>query len=128
VSLLHTVLLSFDPELSPDDVDEMYAQIRAWPEMIGGFEQLAIGPPISKERTRGYQYLLHIVVEDEHALERYLVHPVHQRFAGWVGDRGGLVLAFDYLLDRETVVCDHTATDPDAIAAGTLPGADAGPS
>jgi Stress responsive A/B Barrel Domain len=104
VSLLHTVLLRFEPELPPDLVDEMRAQVRSWPEEIGGFEELAIGPPLLAERTQGYHYLLHIVVADEAALERYQVHPVHQRFASWVRDHGGGVLAFDYLLDADTVV------------------------
>lgn len=106
MSLLHAVLLSFDPELGTADVDDMYAQVRAWPEGIGGFEHLAIGRPLFTERTQGYQYLLHVVVPDETALERYVVHPVHQRFAAWVRERGGLVLAFDYVLDEETVVFD----------------------
>jgi len=112
MSLLHAVLLSFDPELAPDEVEDLYAQVRSWPEEIGGFEQLSIGPPISTDRTRGYHYLLHIVVDDEEGLERYQVHPVHQRFAAWVRDRGGLVLAFDYVLDKETVV--YGSPDVDA--------------
>jgi hypothetical protein len=103
VSLLHTVLFSFDPELTDDEVAEMYAQVRSWPEAIGGFEAIALGPPISTERTRGYQYLLHMVVPDADALQRYQVHPVHQRFAAWVRERG-TVIAFDYLLDDDTVV------------------------
>ena len=106
MSLLHAVLLSFDPELGPDDAEELVRQVRSWPDEIGGFEQLAVGPPLSSERTRGYQFHLHVVVADEDALARYLVHPVHQAFAAWVRDRGGLVLAFDYVLDRDTLVVD----------------------
>lgn len=104
MSLLHTVLISFDPELGPEDVEEMQAQVRAWPEEIGGFEELAIGPPLYTERTRGYHWLIHMVVADADALERYQVHPVHQRFATWVRERNGTPLAFDYVLDAETVV------------------------
>ena len=114
MSLLHTVLLSFDPELGTADVDDMYAQVQAWPDDIGGFEHLAIGRPLFTERTQGYQYLLHVVVPDEAALERYVVHPVHQRFAAWVRERGGRVLAFDYVLDEETVVFDAASHGPGA--------------
>lgn len=114
MSLLHAVLLSFDPELGSADVDDMYAQVRAWPDDIGGFEHLAIGPPLLTGRTRGYQYLLHVVVPDEVALERYQVHPVHQRFADWVRERGGLVLAFDYVLDEETVIFDAASNEATA--------------
>lgn len=104
MSLLHTVLIRFEPELGTDDVEVMRAQVRTWPEEIGGFEELAIGPPMYTERTRGFQFLIHIVVADAAALERYQVHAVHQRFAAWVVDHGGTVLAFDYLLDEDTVV------------------------
>jgi hypothetical protein len=114
VSLLHTVLLSFDPELGPEDAEELSAHVRTWPEEIGGFEHLAVGTPISSERAQGYQYLLHIVVPDEEALARYLVHPVHRRFAQWVDDRGGRVLAFDYVLDASTVVHDAAEGTPSA--------------
>ena len=119
MSLLHTVLVSFDPELGPDEVAEMYGQVRAWPEAIGGFEHLAVGPPLYTERTRGYQHMLHLVVADEPALERYQVHPVHQRFASWVRDRGGLVLAFDFLLDERTVVVGDAG--PGGAGTGTAP-------
>lgn len=104
MSLLHTVLLSFDPELGPEDVAAMHEQLRTWPEEIGGFEALALGPPLFEQRSRGYQWMIHIVVADEEALARYTVHPVHQRFARWAADHGATVLAFDYYLDGETVI------------------------
>jgi hypothetical protein len=112
VSLLHTVLLSFEPGLSAQQVDDMYRQVRAWPDEIGGFEELAVGPPLFAERVQGYQYLLHIVVADVPALERYLSHPVHQRFVSWVREHGARVLAFDYLLDGGTVITSRGSTGP----------------
>ena len=128
MSLLHAVLLSFDPELSDEEGAELVRQVRSWPEEIGGFEHLAVGAPISSERTRGYQFLLHIVVPDEEVLTRYQTHPVHQSFARWVTDRGGLVLAFDYVLDRETVVVEPPAAPGDAASQGdqTRDGEDVG--
>ena len=45
-----------------------------------------------------------MVVGDEDALGRYLVHPVHRGFAAWVVEHGGTVLAFDYRLDEGTVI------------------------
>lgn len=116
MSLLHTVLVSFDPPLGPDELEEIHTQIRSWPEAIGGFEHLAVGPPLYTERAQGYQHLLHIVVADEVALERYQVHPVHQHFASWVRDRGGRVLAFDYHLDERTVV--HHGDGPGGAGPG----------
>ena len=104
MTVQHAVLLGFEPSLDPEDVQEMLDQVRAWPEAIGGFETLRLGPPISTARTRGFHYLLFMELADEEALEAYQVHPVHQRFARWVVDHGGTVLAFDYLLDGATVV------------------------
>lgn len=104
MSVQHVVLLGFEPELDAVAAAEMRAQVGSWPEAIGGFETLVLGPPISTERAHGYHYLLYLVVADETALERYQVHPVHQTFAHWVVDHGGTVLAFDYALDTSTVV------------------------
>lgn len=104
MSLLHVVLLSFEPELGDAEVEELHAQVRTWPEAIGGFEQLALGAPLFTERARGYHWMLQIVAPDADALERYQVHPVHQRFAAWTREHGVTVLAFDYVLDASTVL------------------------
>lgn len=104
MSVQHVVLLGFDPELGEAEVADMRAQVTSWPEAIGGFETLALGAPISTERSQGYHYLLYMVFPDESELDRYQVHPVHQKFARWVVDHGGKVLAFDYPLDPSTVV------------------------
>ncbi len=104
MSIQHAVLFAFEPELGTQGEEDMLAQVRAWPEAIGGFEALRIGRAISTERTRGYQYLLFMELADEAALDAYQVHPVHQRFAAWVVDHGGTVLALDYHLDRATVL------------------------
>jgi hypothetical protein len=104
MSMQHVVLFNFSHELSPADEADMFAQVRSWPEEIGGFEVLRLGTPVDTARTRGYQYLLHMVVADVAALARYQEHPVHVRFANWVVDHGGTVLAFDYHLDSGTVI------------------------
>ncbi len=104
MTIQHAVLLGFEPELDPRAEQEMCDQVRAWPDAIGGFGVLRIGRPIVTTRTRGYHYLLFMEVADAAALEAYQVHPVHQRFATWVVEHGGTVLAFDYALDETTVV------------------------
>lgn len=109
MSVQHVVLLGFEPELDDSEIADMTAQVRSWPVQIGGFELLSLGPPISTARTRGYHFLLYMVFGDEESLDRYQVHPVHQRFARWVADHGGTALAFDYLLDADTVIVDAGA-------------------
>lgn len=104
MTVQHTVLLGFDPELDHDAEQDLLGQVRSWPESIGGFDVLRIGRPIATARTRGYHYLLYMELPDEDSLEAYQVHPVHRAFAAWVVDHGGTVLAFDYALDDQTVI------------------------
>lgn len=104
MSLQHVVLFSFDPELDEEDERSLFSAVRSWPGEIGGFEVLRIGRSFDTARTRGYQYLLMMVVADEPALRAYQSHPVHQRFAQWVVAKGGTVLAFDYHLDSSTEI------------------------
>jgi heme-degrading monooxygenase HmoA len=103
--LQHLVLFRFPGDLSPEDEKEMFAQVSAWPEKIGGFTRLRLGKDVSG-RSRGYQYALMVEFEDEEAAKRYHPHPVHQVFAGWVADRGCEVLALDYPLDSSTRILD----------------------
>jgi hypothetical protein len=102
--LQHIVLFSFPQDLSDADWADMQAQVRSWPTEIGGIERIRLGPSINTERTRGYQYLLYMEVDDVDALVRYQQHPVHQKFLKWVLDRDCAPLAFDFYLDEETVV------------------------
>lgn len=104
MSLQHVVLFSFPVELTPADWADMQGQVRSWPAEIGGIDQLRLGRSLSEERTRGYQYLLHMEVADEAALVCYQQHPVHQSFLRWVTDRDCTPLAFDYHLDQSTVI------------------------
>jgi hypothetical protein len=102
--LQHVVLFSFPNDLSDDEWAEMRTMVRSWPEEIGGFDRIRLGPSINTERTRGYQYLLYTEFADVEALVRYQKHPVHQMFLKWVLDRECTALAFDYYADEETVV------------------------
>jgi hypothetical protein len=111
MTVQHAVLLAFDPELDGQAEQDMLGQIRSWPEAIGGFGALRVGQPISAARTRGYHFLLFMELADEAALQAYQVHPVHQRFASWVVEHGGTVLAFDYSLDGSTVIVPSPAPE-----------------
>lgn len=104
MSVQHVVLFSFEPPLSEEDEERLFASVRAWPGEIGGFEVLRLGRSFDTTRTRGYDYLLLLVVPDEAALRAYQGHPVHQEFARWVAEKGGTVIAFDYHLDPSTEI------------------------
>lgn len=104
MSLQHVVLFSYREELSASQEADMFSQVRRFPETIGGIEELRLGPALSAERTRGYQYLMYMVLADEAALSRYQDHPAHLAFVSWIGEHGGSVLSFDYRIDEETVL------------------------
>lgn len=104
MTLQHVVLFSFEPELSESDEKDLFARVARWPELIGGIDAIRIGRSINTERTRGYQQLLYMELEDEEALLTYQRHPVHQEFLSWVLEKGCTPLAFDYYLDDKTVI------------------------
>jgi hypothetical protein len=104
VSLQHIVLFSFPEDLGPEDDAEMRRQVEAWPAEIGGMTAIRLGRSLNEERTRGYQYLLYTEFPDVDTLVAYQKHPVHQHFLQWVLDRRCTPLAFDYLLDEDTVI------------------------
>jgi Stress responsive A/B Barrel Domain len=104
VALQHVVLFNFPGGLGDADWADMRRQVSSWPEQIGGIDALRLGPPMYDERTRGHQYLLYLEVADEAALTTYQQHPVHQAFVRWLKERDCATLAFDYLLDDDTVV------------------------
>ncbi len=99
----HVVLFRFPRDLADDAEGELFAQVRAWPERIGGFARLRIGRDLTGARSRGYQYLLFAEFEDHDRLEAYVPHPVHRAFSDWIVEHGGETLAFDYALTNEAV-------------------------
>lgn len=100
----HVVMFRFPRELTDDEVAEMMSHIRSWPKEIGGFTKLRIGRDLTRVRDHGFQYLLFEEFESREAMEAYFPHPVHQVFAKWVAERECDTLAFDYVLDDDTVV------------------------
>jgi hypothetical protein len=104
MSVQHVVLFSFEPKLGLEDEERLLSSVRSWPEQIGGFEVLRIGRSFDTARTRGYDFLLMMVVPDEPSLRAYQNHPVHQEFAHWIVEKGGAVIAFDYHLDSSTEI------------------------
>ena len=102
--LQHVVLMKFPNDLSPADEQWARDQIASWPARIGGFRQLRFGSDLTGERNRGNQYLLFEEFDDQEALQRYLIHPVHKEFQAWVAARNVEVTAFDYFVDEATNV------------------------
>ncbi len=101
----HVVLFRFPAPLGAEDAREMRGMVAAWPEQIGGFRRLRFGTDLNGgARSREYQFLLLTEHDDVPTLRAYQQHPVHLAFAEWVFSRGCEVIAFDYLLDEESVL------------------------
>jgi hypothetical protein len=106
VTLQHIVLFSFPRELSEEEAATMRAMVASWPSEIG--------TDLTRERNRGYEYLLYTEFPDTNTLREYQDHPVHVRFRDWIVERGCTPLAFDYYLDDGTVLM----AGPDPAAGG----------
>jgi len=104
MTLQHIVLFSFPQELSDDDYADMRAQVASWPEEIGGMTRVRFGGDLTGARTNGYSRLLYMEFAGTDELKRYQQHPVHQAFHRWLMERQCTPLAFDYLIDEDTVL------------------------
>jgi hypothetical protein len=99
----HVVLFKFAKELTPDEEDEMFARVGAWPESIPGFTGLRLGRDVSG-RNGGFQYLLLTEFESEEAHQAYYSQPAHVAFSDWVFNRGCEVIRIDYPLNERTLM------------------------
>ena len=104
MSLQHIVLFSFPRALSEEEAADMRAMVASWPGEIGLMTKCRFGTDLTGARTRGYGYLLYTEFPDTDTLARYRSHPDHLRFNDWIMERDCTPLAFDYYLDKRTVL------------------------
>jgi hypothetical protein len=114
MTLQHIVLFSFPRQLSEEEAATMRAMVASWPAEIGLMTKCRFGTDLTRERNRGYEYLLYTEFADPGTLREYQDHPVHVRFRDWITERGCTPLAFDYYLDDGTVLM----AEPDPAAGG----------
>ena len=100
----HVVLFKFAEELTPEEEEEMFTRVAAWPETIPGFTGLRLGRDVSG-RSGGFQYLLLTEFESEEAHQAYYSQPAHVSFSEWVFARDCEVIRMDYpLTERELMI------------------------
>jgi hypothetical protein len=104
MTLQHIVLFSFPSPLSAADEAQLRAMVVSWPREIGLMTKCRLGTDITGARTRGYTHLLYTEFPDFDTMIAYRDHPVHQVFLAWLGKRDCVPLAFDYVLDDQTVL------------------------
>ncbi|MFL6042154.1 MAG: Dabb family protein [Gaiellales bacterium] len=102
--LQHTVLFKFPRTLDPAEEKEMRAKIESWPATIDVLRAVRFGAPLSADYAAGYQYLLHLEVDDTAALNTYLNHPAHLEFGAWTTERGAEYVVVPIDLDAARIV------------------------
>jgi hypothetical protein len=104
MTLQHIVLFSFPRELTDDEAAQMRGMVASWPRQIALMTKCRFGTDLTRARTRGYTYLLYTEFPDVGTLDEYRAHPVHVEFMNWLAERNCTPLAFDYQLDKQTVL------------------------
>ena len=118
MTLQHIVLFSFPRDLSDPDAARMREMVASWPAQIGLMSKCRLGTDLTGARTRGYSYLLYTEFPDVDTMNAYRAHPVHVKFMDWLSERDCTPLAFDYLLDEQTVLMIEPAETMTDLPAG----------
>jgi len=116
MTLQHIVLFSFPRALSDEEAARMREMVASWPEQIGLMSKCRLGTDLTGARTRGYSYLLYTEFPDVETMNANRAHPVHLEFMDWLAQRDCTPLAFDYLLDEQTVLMTEPETMTDLPA------------
>ena len=93
--ITHVVLFKFKPETSPDEIRQLAGGLGGLPEQIEEIREFRFGADfIHSERS--YDFCLVSSFEDLDALQRYQVHPEHQKVVAHVKAISASVLAVDF--------------------------------
>ena len=96
----HIVLVKFEDDLGPAEIDDIFDQLHAIEGQIDGMISITSGRSESPEKIeRGYMHGFVVDFQDWAALEAYQVHPAHKKLgarlvANAVGGLDG-ILVFD---------------------------------
>jgi hypothetical protein len=104
MTLQHIVLFSFPADLSEEEATQMRDMVASWPTQIGLMTRCRLGTDLTGARNRGFGYLLYTEFPDVQSMHSYRAHPVHVEFMNWLAARACTPLAFDYVLDEQTVL------------------------
>jgi hypothetical protein len=104
MTLQHIVLFSFPRDLSAEEAAQMRDMVASWPGEIGLMTKCRLGTDLTYARNRGYGYLLYTEFPDVATMNAYRAHPTHVKFLDWLAERDCTPLAFDYVLDEQTVL------------------------
>jgi hypothetical protein len=121
MTLQHIVLFSFPGDLSQEEAAQMRDMVASWPTQIGLMTRCRLGTDLTGARNRGYGYLLYTEFPDVQSMNSYRAHPVHVEFLNWLAARNCTPLAFDYLLDEQTMLMTESGDNGGHIPAPSSP-------
>jgi len=95
----HIALFKFKPEVTEDQIDDIFDQILNATEEIPGIEDYVSGVDSSPEGlTQGYTHGFIMTLTDAAARDAYLTHPEHEKIKVLLETNVESVLAFDFEL------------------------------
>lgn len=95
----HIALFKFKPEVTEDQIDEIFDQILNATEEIPGIEDYVSGVDSSPEGlAQGYTHGFIMTLTDAAARDAYLTHPEHEKVKQLLLAHVDSVLAFDFEL------------------------------
>ncbi len=93
----HIVLFKFKPEVTPQEIENIFNEVLEMTESIPGIENYSAGTNTSPEGlSQGYTHGLTMTFTDAAARDAYLPHPEHERIRALLLPEVEGVAVFDY--------------------------------
>jgi hypothetical protein len=93
--LTHVVLFKFKPETTAQDIQVLAEGLGGLPEVIGEIREYRFGRDMLRTE-RSYDFALISSFDDLAAMQRYQVHPDHQKVLAHARAIAANVIAVDY--------------------------------
>jgi len=93
--LKHVVLFKFKPETTAAEIEQLAAGLGALPAVIEDIREFVFGRDVVKSE-RSYDFALVSSFDDLAAMQRYQVHPEHQKVVAIVKQICSGVVAADF--------------------------------
>ncbi len=93
--ITHIVLFKFKPEASETEIQELAEGLGGLPQLIEEIREYRFGTDVVRSE-RSYDFGLVSSFEDFDALQRYNVHPAHQKVVALVKAMASHVVTVDF--------------------------------
>ncbi len=115
--LHHIVLMKFKPDTSEEAVDRLAAMLDALPDTIIEIQTYEFGPDIARSE-RSYDFALVSGFANMEAMQRYQVHPDHQKVVAHIREICDDIRAVDF---SSSYTPPEKLADPDPFDGFKMP-------